>query len=111
MVGDTPPASAKRPRSEACKRSGESIPIPSAKPISLRWRVPVLSSTGPPPSPGVVLGGTVCVAIGVEFLVRNDAVGLERPLPGFRQEGSLQVLVTDTCGILVKDMPLGKRLV
>ena len=71
----------------------------------------MLSSTDPPPSPGVVLGGTVCVAIGVEFLVRNAAVGLERLLPGFRQEGSLQVLVTDACGVLVKDMPLSKRLV
>ena len=69
------------------------------------------ASTDHPPSPGVVLGGTVCVTIGVEFLVRNDAVGLERPLPGFRQEGSLQVLVTEACCVLVKDMPLGKRLV
>ena len=31
--------------------------------------------------------------------------------PGFRQEGLLQVLVTDACGVLVKDMSLGKHLV
>jgi hypothetical protein len=58
-----------------------------------------------------VLGGTVCVTIGVEFPVRNDAVGPQRPLLGFRQEGLLQVLVTDACGVLVKDMSLGKHLV
>ena len=71
---------------------------------------PVPSSTNPPPSPGVFLGGAVCIAIGVEFLVRNNAVGPQRRLPGFRQDLSLQFLVTEVCGVLVQDMSLGKCL-
>jgi len=62
------------------------------------------------PSPGEFPGRAVCVAIGVEFLIRNDAVGPQRPLPSFRQERALQFLVTEVCGVLVQDTPLGKRL-
>jgi len=59
----------------------------------------------------VFLDGAVCVAIRDEFLVRNDAVRLQRWLPGFHQEISLQFLVTEVGGVLVQDLPLGKRLV
>jgi hypothetical protein len=45
----------------------------------------------------------------VEFLIRNGTVEPQRLLPGFRQERSLQFLVTEVCGILVRDLPLGKR--
>jgi len=72
---------------------------------------PGLSSPDDPPSPGKFPSGAVCVAIGVEFLIRNDAVGPQGPLLSFRQERSLQFLVTEVCGILVRELPLGKRLV
>jgi hypothetical protein len=38
-------------------------------------------------------------------------VGPQGPLPSFRQERSLQYLVAEVCGILIQDLPLGKRLV
>lgn len=31
--------------------------------------------------------------------------------PSLRQERSLQFLVTEVCGVLIRDLPLGKRLV
>jgi hypothetical protein len=71
----------------------------------------MLSSPDHLPSPGEFLGGAVCGAIGVEFLIRNDTVwpqGLPRSFP---QECSLQCLVTEICGVLIKDLPLSKRLV
>jgi hypothetical protein len=74
-------------------------------------RVPILSSPDYPPSPGEFPGGAVCGAIGVEFLIRNGTVGPQGPLPIFRQERSLQYLVAEVCGVLIKDLPLGKRLV
>jgi len=74
-----------------------------------RVRTPVRSSPADPPSPGKFPGGAVCVAIGVEFLIRNDAVGPQGPLLSFRQERSLQFLVTEVRGILVQDLPFGKR--
>ena len=73
--------------------------------------MPELSSPDDPPSPGKFPGGAVYVAIGVEFLIRNDAVGPQGPLLSFRQERSLQYPVTEVCGVLIKDLPLGKRLV
>jgi hypothetical protein len=51
------------------------------------------------------------VAIGVEFLIRNDAVGPQGPLLSFCQEPSLQFLVTEVGSILIQDLPLGKRSV
>ena len=71
----------------------------------------MLSSPDHPPSPGGLPGGAVCGAIGVEFLIRNGTVGPQGLLPSFRQERSLQCLVTEVCGVLIKDLPLGKRLV
>jgi len=53
----------------------------------------------------------VCGAIGVEFLIRNGTVGPQGSLLSFRRERSLQYLVTEVCGVLKKDLPLGKRLV
>ena len=50
---------------------------------------PVLSSPDHPPSPGGFLGGAVCGAIGVEFLIRNGTVGPQWSLLSFRQERSL----------------------
>src|SRR5262249_7792150 len=70
----------------------------------------MFSSAAPSPSSGMVFGRAVCVAIGLEFLVRNEAVVLQRSLLSFRQERSLQVLVTEGCGVLIQDTPLGKRL-
>ena len=71
----------------------------------------MLSSPDYPPSPGEFPGGAVCGAIGVEFLVRNSTVGAQGPLSSFRQERSLPYLVAEVCGVLIKDLPLGKRLV
>jgi hypothetical protein len=76
-----------------------------------RQRAPGLSSPDAPLSPGKFPGGAVCVAIGVEFLIRNDAVGPQGPLLSFCQEPSLQFLVTEVCSILIQDLPLGKRSV
>jgi len=69
------------------------------------------SSPDYPPSPGEFPGGAVCGAIGVEFLIRNGTVGPQGSLLSFRRERSLQYLVTEVCGVLKKDLPLGKRLV
>jgi hypothetical protein len=63
------------------------------------------------PSPGGFPGGAVCGAIGIEFLIRNGTMGPQGPLPSFREERSLQYLVTEVCGVLIEDLPLGKRLV
>jgi hypothetical protein len=71
----------------------------------------MLTSPDHRPSPGEFPGGAVCGAIGVEFLIRNGTVGPQGPLPSFRQERSLQYLVTEVCGVLIKDPPLDKRLV
>ena len=71
--------------------------------------MPMLSSPDYPPSPGEFPGGAVCGAIGVEFLVRNGTVGPQGPLPSFRQERSLQFLVTEAWGVLVQDTPLSKH--
>ena len=71
----------------------------------------MLSSPDCPPSPGEFPGGAVCGAIGVEFLIRNGTVGPQGSLPSFRQERSLQCLVTELCGVLIQDLPLSKRLV
>jgi hypothetical protein len=49
----------------------------------------------------------VCGAIGVEFLIRHGTVGPQGLLPSFRQERSLQCLVTEVCGVLIQDLPLG----
>jgi hypothetical protein len=51
----------------------------------------------------------VCGAIGIEFLMRNSTMGPQGPLPSFREERSLQYLVTEVCGVLREDLPLGKR--
>jgi len=79
--------------------------------VRQRMRAHVLSSPDHPPSPGEFPGGAVCGTIGVEFLIRNGTVGPQGPLPSFRQERSLQYLVTEVCGVLIKNLLLGKRLV
>jgi hypothetical protein len=79
--------------------------------VRQKLRAPVLSSPDHPPVLGEFPGGAVCRAIGVEFLIRNGTVGPQGPLPSFRQERSLQYLVTEVCGVLIKDLPLRKRLV
>src|SRR5262244_1851660 len=73
--------------------------------------VPMLSLSDHTPSPEGFPDRPVCSAIGVEFLIRNGTVGPQGPLPSFRQERSLQCLVTELCSVLIKDLLLGKRLV
>lgn len=91
------------------ERTGE-FPALQVAPL-LSESMPVFASPYHPAAPGESPGGAMCVAIGVKFLIRNDTAGPQGPFTSFRQEGALQSLITDVRGVLIRDLPLSKRLV